>query len=486
MATKTGISTVPTKPQANLLIAALGAENHRVPSTATGRTLDIMLRRQWVKEYTANGRLASTVRDYPGFTHFRLTHHGVNAANKAKAQKQAPAEEHPADQRGLAAAEWDLHTARQHLQTGPSLIEHTALSRRCAQIRDRIEEILRVVNGEYANLPVQPTYTYREIPTDLPEGHRCCIKCANAKTGLLEVVHTASGQSALVCLAHDDERVREMLRANAAHELVQAVQVAAQDPKVRAAEPGSGGLVYMRRGAVPVAVPDRSASTYGALGATLEVPQVDAAIRILKAGRQVLGGFADTGHCVSAGAYLGARWSTGEVVLSCEPTHVRPAGRVLRELLDEREQSVAGYANLFRTAGWCVQEIREPGQDGTRRLARLILERPLTLPWGSRVLRASDGRLGTITGYSTGHRMIITWDRAIKPDPFHRTIDELTGPAFQVFPAVDHCSGCGEIVNDDEVEDSYTKCCNEGACSGCAAVNGVYTCGTEAPTGTAE
>ncbi|PNG17016.1 hypothetical protein [Streptomyces cahuitamycinicus] len=96
MATKTGIDTVPTKPQADLLIAALDAENHRIPSTATGRTLDIMLRRQWVKEYTANGRLASTVRDYPGFTHFRLTHHGVNAAKKARAARAAAAERGPA------------------------------------------------------------------------------------------------------------------------------------------------------------------------------------------------------------------------------------------------------------------------------------------------------------------------------------------------------------------------------------------------------
>ncbi|MFD3309408.1 hypothetical protein [Streptomyces sp. NPDC058656] len=269
-----------------------------------------------------------------------------------------------------------------------------------------------------------------------------------------------------------------------------AVQVAAQDPKVRAAEPGSGGLVYMRRGTVqksaPAAVEGHSASTYGALKATLKVPQVYAAIRVLKAGRQVLGGFADTGHCVSAGAYLDARQDTGEVILSCEPTHVRPAGSVLRELLDERERAVVGYADLFRTAGWYVQEIRENGQDGRRRLARLIMELPTTLPWRSRVRRTSDGRFGTITDFSGDDRMVIKWDRAVFPDPFHRTTAELMGPAYQVFPAVDHCSGCGEIVRDDDVEDSYTTCCNEGACSGCAAVNGVYTCGTEAPTGTDE
>lgn len=103
------------------------------------------------------------------------------------------------------------------------------------------------------------------------------------------------------------------------------------------------------------------------------------------------------------------------------------------------------------------------------------------LPWGSRVLRASDGRHGTVTGYGADLRMIITWDRAVVPEPRHYTRAELTAPAFQVFPAVTHCSGCGHVVDDDEIEDSYTTCCNEGACGGCAAVNGVYRCGTEAP-----
>jgi hypothetical protein len=223
-------------------------------------------------------------------------------------------------------------------------------------------------------------------------------------------------------------------------------------------------------------------TTSGALSESLSVPQVDAAIRVLTLGRQMLAAFTDTGHCVDAGAYLDPRRDTREVVLSHEPTHVRPAGRVLRELLDERERYVIGYADLFRSAGWYVQEYRERGQDGRQRLARLIMEPPLTLPWWSRVLRTSDGRLGTITGYGAEHRMIITWDRAIDPDPRHRTIDELAGPAFQVFAAVTHCSGCGHVVDDDEIEDSYTTCCNEGACGGCAAVNGTYQCGTEAPT----
>ncbi|MDH6629374.1 hypothetical protein M2271_007210 [Streptomyces sp. LBL] len=85
MGTKTGINTVPTDYQAGLLLAALDAERHRIPGDANGRTLDLFYARQWVKEYTAIGRLASTVRDYPGFTHFRLTHHGINAARRVRA-----------------------------------------------------------------------------------------------------------------------------------------------------------------------------------------------------------------------------------------------------------------------------------------------------------------------------------------------------------------------------------------------------------------
>ncbi|MEU9783622.1 hypothetical protein AB0H92_22105 [Streptomyces phaeochromogenes] len=162
-----------------------------------------------------------------------------------------------------------------------------------------------------------------------------------------------------------------------------AVQVAAQEPKVRAAEPGSGGLVYIRRGAlqeaVPVAVPDRSVSTYGALGATLEVPQVDAAIRVLKAGRQTLAAFADTGHCVSAGAYLDARWNTGEVVLSFEREHTSSYSREWRA---EQEPVVVGYENLFHAANWNVSQCWEADHDRAEWLVRLILTPPITVMTG--------------------------------------------------------------------------------------------------------
>ncbi|MFZ3557125.1 hypothetical protein [Streptomyces sp. BH055] len=105
------------------------------------------------------------------------------------------------------------------------------------------------------------------------------------------------------------------------------------------------------------------------------------------------------------------------------------------------------------------------------------------LPWNSRIQRTSDNRFGTVvsTSFDSEVGLIIKWDRAIYADRHPYTRGELTEPKFRVFPAVRHCTGCGHPVDDFEVEDSYTTCCNEGVCGGCALVNGTYTCGTEAP-----
>ncbi|MFD9047755.1 hypothetical protein [Streptomyces zaomyceticus] len=101
------------------------------------------------------------------------------------------------------------------------------------------------------------------------------------------------------------------------------------------------------------------------------------------------------------------------------------------------------------------------------------------LPWGTRVQRNSDGRLGTVTGH--GDRgSLMTWDRAVRPEGRQYARDELTDPDYQVFLPVQHCSDCGHLIDDDEIDDGYTGCCNEGACT-CAAVDGIYQCGTEQP-----
>ncbi|MFE0063262.1 hypothetical protein [Streptomyces sp. NPDC059003] len=272
---KAAWDATPTDYQTRLLLAALADTQHRIPSDAKRRTLKIMADRQWVRP-----RRLALIEG--GIADWRLTHHGVNAANRAHTA-QLPAG-HPV---GSAAVE---------PQTARRIDRWT--------VKDR-------------------------------EG-----------TLITEVEATSYHH---------------------------AVQVADQDPQVRAATPGAGGgLIFTRLASIEKPAPTAAAAA---------------------------------------------------------------------------------------PAPFC----------------------PPTLPWYSRVRRASDGRFGTVTGYDPERRTIIKWDGAVVPDPHHYTNDELATPAFQVSPAVTHCSGCGHIVDDDEIEDSYTTCCNEGACSGCAAVNGVYTCGTKAP-----
>ena len=220
MAAKTDISTIPTDYQTQLLLAALADEEHRIPSDARGATLDIMYSRQWIKEYTADGRLASAVRNYPGFTHFRLTHHGVNAANKAKAQvptaqTAVPAEEYPANPAGLAAADRDLYAARFLLRTEQRKNAQLDLHDRCVQLRYRIAEILAELSRAAENLPVKPTFRYWKVPETIDDAKRCCIECGESVDGLVTVEHTVYGVGAVVCLAHDGQQVRALLSAQA-------------------------------------------------------------------------------------------------------------------------------------------------------------------------------------------------------------------------------------------------------------------------------
>ncbi|MFD7867013.1 hypothetical protein [Streptomyces sp. NPDC059783] len=76
----------PTDYQARLLLAALDDSQHRVPSNAKTRTLYIMDLRQWVRPVLrdrSGSSIPSNVR------HWRLTHHGVNAANRARTAQLA-------------------------------------------------------------------------------------------------------------------------------------------------------------------------------------------------------------------------------------------------------------------------------------------------------------------------------------------------------------------------------------------------------------
>jgi hypothetical protein len=150
------------------------------------------------------------------------------------------AEEYPANQAGLATADRDLHAARVRLRTEQDKSTQLDLHDRCAQLRYRIAEILNVVNGSYAHLPVKPTFTYTRVPENQDDDTRCCIECGNSADGLLEVEHTASGISTSVCLAHDGRRVRDMLATHARHQETQ--------PPAEQAPVSSGTLDAPERG----------------------------------------------------------------------------------------------------------------------------------------------------------------------------------------------------------------------------------------------
>ncbi|MGY4935870.1 hypothetical protein ACWD7T_33190 [Streptomyces sp. 900116325] len=84
--TSAALDTPATDYQARLLLAALDDSERRIPSGAKARTLEIMSKRQWIRAR----RLASTLASVEsGAKDHVLTHHGVNAANKVKATREA-------------------------------------------------------------------------------------------------------------------------------------------------------------------------------------------------------------------------------------------------------------------------------------------------------------------------------------------------------------------------------------------------------------
>ncbi|MET7572033.1 hypothetical protein ABZT04_26540 [Streptomyces sp. NPDC005492] len=117
----------------------------------------------------------------------------------------------------------------------------------------------------------------------------------------------------------------------------------------------------------------KTVTTSGCLPASTDDPQVKAALRLLAHDGQPLAVFAADGVCVSGGAYLDPRRSTGEVVL----TFCGEDGTTTDEHeRHDRELTIRAYADLFATAGWSVAEYPEQDAAGVKRLARLILTPP--------------------------------------------------------------------------------------------------------------
>ncbi|MFE0778064.1 hypothetical protein [Streptomyces sp. NPDC058861] len=84
--TSTALDAPASDYQARLLLAALDDSQRRIPSDAKPRTLHIMRLRRWVRP---------VLRDHSGSSapsnirHWTLTHHGVNAANRARTAQLA-------------------------------------------------------------------------------------------------------------------------------------------------------------------------------------------------------------------------------------------------------------------------------------------------------------------------------------------------------------------------------------------------------------
>jgi hypothetical protein len=83
--TTTSTDVTPSPYQTELLMAALRDRAHRLPSDAKAPTLDVMLRRQWIREHRADGRLLRTGAEPmvpAGPTHYHLSHTGVRTAKR--------------------------------------------------------------------------------------------------------------------------------------------------------------------------------------------------------------------------------------------------------------------------------------------------------------------------------------------------------------------------------------------------------------------
>ncbi|MEU1076523.1 MULTISPECIES: hypothetical protein [unclassified Streptomyces] len=80
--TDTSTNVTPSPYQGELLIAALTDRAHRLPPDAKAATLDLMRRRQWIREHRADGRFLGTGTEPTGPTHFRLSHAGVRMAKR--------------------------------------------------------------------------------------------------------------------------------------------------------------------------------------------------------------------------------------------------------------------------------------------------------------------------------------------------------------------------------------------------------------------
>ncbi|MFB8120595.1 hypothetical protein ACFQ6U_14145 [Streptomyces sp. NPDC056465] len=187
---------------------------------------------------------------------------GAPTSTKSEALQSPQA--YTADPAGLAAARRDLDATGARLQAQPSLVEHTALTHRCAQLRYRITEILAVLAERF---PVDSTAVY--VPEE-GEAHRdvVVVKSGPDADGMVEAVSARHGLATIRVALDKLQPMPELSPApegpisddwwnildREGNQITQvqatgyehARREAEKDPKARAASRTAGGLVYRR------------------------------------------------------------------------------------------------------------------------------------------------------------------------------------------------------------------------------------------------
>ncbi|MGY1502986.1 hypothetical protein ACW4TU_41530 [Streptomyces sp. QTS52] len=269
--TRAAWDATPTDYQARLLLAALAASQHRIPSDAKSRTVGIMLERQWIR--------TRQLVTQPGGKDHVLTHHGVNAANGLRITQLA--EQYPvATPAVYVPEEGNSHrdivvvmsepaadgTVKVHSvkHNGPVRVPMVGLRQLPALPPEPEGEI----TGWWTITDAEGAEIARVEAEDDPGARKAAMRHAavaaavrrdkgfavrRLRTSELSVPlgelrglpRIAPDPAARVTWWAVKDRAGNLIAQVEATSYNHAVQVADEDPKVRAAEPGSGGLVYM-------------------------------------------------------------------------------------------------------------------------------------------------------------------------------------------------------------------------------------------------
>ena len=279
--TRAAWDATPTDYQTRLLLAALDDSQHRIPSDAKSRTVGIMLKREWVQARRLTSTLAFAES---GAKVYVLTHHGVNAAQRARTAQLA--EKYPVGAAAVftpqGATERDVVVVNSGpdekgtvevlsaKQGGKALRAPLAALEELPELPpapegdptdywtvtdDKGQEVtlVRAETMEDARAEVEKDpqaaavaerlggLFYRRVRTsELPPAIRAAVEAEAAGRADWWAVKDRAGNL-----------ITQVLATSYDH----AVQVADHDPKVRAARPGSGGLVFMRGGSVEKPAP---------------------------------------------------------------------------------------------------------------------------------------------------------------------------------------------------------------------------------------